>query len=97
MASPVAFFAAILTLLSQVHAFSPDQCNVTTYGAPNKAACNTLLTTIANSGVGNESYLFIPEQFPLPEGFTNGSRKNFPLTWSTSRFQCPSLLRVRLW
>lgn len=86
MASTLGLLAATLTLLSSALAFSPDQCNVTTYGAPDRVACNTLLTNIAKLGVGNTSYLFIPSQFPTPAGLSNGTRKNFPQTWSSSKF-----------
>ena len=86
MASTLGLLAVTLTLLSSALAFSPDQCNVTTYGAPDKVACNTLLTNIAKLGVGNTSYLFIPSQFPTPAGLSNGTRKNFPQTWSFRKF-----------
>ena len=86
MAPTYCLLAVALTLSSYVQAFSPDQCNVTDYGKPNKAACTTLLTSISNLGVGNTSYLFIPAQFPTPAGLSNGTRKNFPVTWSARKF-----------
>ncbi|KAL9066081.1 MAG: hypothetical protein Q9161_007806 [Pseudevernia consocians] len=84
MASTTALLAATFTLFSSALAFSPDQCNLTSYGAPTKAACNTLLTNIAKLGTGNTSYLFIPSEFPTPEGLPNNTRKNFPQSWSTT-------------
>ena len=84
MASTKALLAAAtFTLFSSALAFSPDQCNITAYGAPTAAACTTLLASIAKLGVGNTSYLFIPSQFPTPAG-VNGTRKEFPQSWSTS-------------
>lgn len=84
MASTNTHLTTILVFISFALAFSPDQCNLTSYGAPNKAACNTLLTNISKLGVGNTSYLFIPTEFPTPAGLSNGTRKNFPQSWSTS-------------
>ena len=85
MASTLGLLAAALTFFSSAIAFSPDQCNKTSHGAPSKAACTTLLTTISKLGVGNTSYLFIPENFPTPDGLSNGTRKDFPQTWKTSK------------
>ncbi|CAF9939248.1 hypothetical protein IMSHALPRED_001269 [Imshaugia aleurites] len=82
--SPTALLVATLTLFSSALAFSPEQCNVTSYGAPTKAACDSLLTTISSLGAQNVSYLFIPSQFPTPEGFSNNTRKNFPQSWETT-------------
>lgn len=84
MASTTALLVATFTLFSSTLAFSPDQCNITSYGAPTKAACNTLLTNIAKLGTENASYLFIPSEFPTPTGLSNSTRKNFPQSWSTT-------------
>ena len=75
--------AATFTLFSSAIAFSPEQCNITSYGTPTAAACTSLLASISKLGVGNTSYLFIPSQFPTPAG-VNGTRKEFPQSWSTS-------------
>ena len=83
--------AAALTLFTSTLAFSPDQCNATSYGRPDRSACNTLLTNIGKLGTGNTSYLFIPTQFATPDGLSNGTRKNFPQTWSTSKFSAASV------
>ena len=85
MAPMIRLFAASLMFFSSALAFSQEQCNLTSYGAPNKAACNTLLTTISKLGGTNTSYLFIPSQFSTPEGLSNGTRKNFPVSWNTSK------------
>ena len=85
MAPTIALLAAALTLFSSALAFSPDQCNVTSYGAPARAACSTLLTNIAALGKGNTPYLFIPANFPTPAGL-NATRREFPQTWTTSKF-----------
>lgn len=82
--STVALLAATFTLFSSALAFSPEQCNLTSYGAPTKAACDSLLTSISALGVGNASYLFIPSEFATPDGFSNSTRKNFPQSWSTT-------------
>ena len=86
MAFTTAQLATIFTLLSSALAFSPDQCNVTSYGAPTKAACNTLLTEISALGAANASYLFIPAKFATPVGLSNVTRKTFPQSWSTSKY-----------
>ena len=86
MTSYRAILAATLTIFSSALAFSPEQCNVTEYGRPNKAACTTLLTSISKLGVGNTSYLFIPASYPTPAGLSNATRKNFPQSWSNSKF-----------
>lgn len=86
MASTTALLAAIFTLFSFALAFSPDQCNVTSYGAPTKAACTTLLTQISALGAANASYLFIPAKFATPVGLSNVTRMNFPQSWSTSKY-----------
>ena len=91
MASTTTFLATALLLFSSALAFSPDQCNLTSYGAPTKAACNTLLTNIANLGAKNTSYLFIPTEFATPAGLSNNTRKNFPQSWSTSKCLAASL------
>ena len=85
--------AVTLTLFLSALAFSPDQCNLTSYGAPTKAACNSLLTNIATLGAGNASYLFIPTQFPTPAGLSNNTRKNFPQSWETRRFLAANLIQ----
>ena len=91
MASMIALLAATATLFSCARAFSPDQCNATSYGAPDRTACNTLMTSISKLGTGNASYLFIPSQFATPEGLSNGTRKNFPQTWTNSKFLAVSV------
>ena len=91
MSINTALVAAIFTLLSPALAFSPDQCNVTSYGAPTKAACNTLLTEISALGAANASYLFIPAKFATPVGLSNVTRKNFPQSWSTGEYRSASI------
>ena len=106
MPSPLALLAtaalALFFFSSHATAFSPDQCNLTTYGAPNKAACSSLLTHIASLGGGkNTSYLFIPKSFPTPAGMSNGTRVNFPVSWSTREFThrllCSAALPAGMW
>lgn len=90
--STTALLAASLTLFSSALAFSPDQCDLSDYGAPNPTACTSLLNSIAKLGVGNTSYLFIPASYPTPEGESNGTRKDFPESWETSKFLAASLM-----
>ena len=93
----IGLLAAALTLLTSTFAFSPDQCNATTYGRPDRAACQNLLTVITKSGVGNTSYLFIPSQYSTPDGISNDTRRNFPVSWSTGEFSAAVCWRIREW
>lgn len=92
MTSALGLLSVTLALFSSALAFSTEQCDVTIYGAPDRAACNTLLTNISKLGGLNTSYLFIPPSAATPDGFTNNTRRNFPQYWNTSKFSAVQLL-----
>lgn len=92
MASTLGLLAATLMLFSSARALSSEQCDVTVYGAPNKAACNTLLTNISKLGGLNTSYLFMPPNAATPDGYSNSTRRNFPQYWNTSKLSAVRLL-----